>query len=599
MLSLVSIALPGGGAILFLPLHLHRMKYIIHHTQPHLRYITVETLFENIDNELIEIQMPAWRPGRYELSNFAKNVRNFVVEDSEGNLLPYMKVNKDLWQVQTLGADAIKITYEYFAATLDAGSTYTDAQLLYVNPVNCLMYETTKLNEECTLQINVDDSFTIACALPKSGKILTAENFDQLADSPFIASPNMQHSSFTLDEATHHIWVNGANTLDIEKFTRLVKQYTQEQVNIFGKFDATEYHYLIHLLPYSHRHGVEHKNSTVIVLGPGEEFNKEEKLNDLLAICSHELFHFWNVKRIRPAAMWPYNFAKENYSVLGYVYEGVTTYYGDYMLLRSGVLTFDAYSVEISKDLQRHFTNDGRYNYSVAESSFDTWLDGYTPGAPARKVSIYVEGMLAALIADVKIRTATKQKNSLDTVMSLLYQRFYLKNKGYTEKDYQEMLEETSGQDMQQYFKEIIWGKGNIEKYLPDTLATLGLQIEQSTSQHVYENVYGFKVIHVEGATIMNNCAPNSPADKMGLALGDVITGVNGKPITAETILDDVINQNSERKLQLTLKSILGERTVNLLADGNTYFSQYKLLKNQDATAEQKQFFEAWSKQAF
>lgn len=589
----------GRWGYSFLPLPLHRMKYIIHHTQPHLRYITVETLIEDIDNELIEIQMSAWRPGRYELGNFAKNVRNFIVEDTEGNPLPYMKVNKDLWQVQTLGAEAVKISYEYFAATLDAGSTYTDAQLLYVNPVNCLMYETTKLNEECTLQLNVAENFVIACPLPKKGNVLIAENFDQLADSPLMASPNMQHSSFNLQGVLHHIWVNGANTLDLEKFTSLVKQYTKEQVDIFGKFDATEYHYLIHLLPYSYRHGVEHKYCTVIVLGPGEEFNKEEKLNDLLAICSHELFHFWNVKRIRPASMWPYNFTKENYSVLGYVYEGVTTYYGDYVLLRSGVLNFDAYSVEISKDLQRHFNNDGRYNYSVAESSFDTWLDGYTAGAPGRKVSIYVEGMLAALIADVKIRTATKHKNSLDTVMNLMYHRFYLNNKGYTEKDYQEVLEETGGQDMLLYFKEIIWGKGNIEKYLPDTFAALGLKIEQNPSQHVYENTYGFKVIHIEGATIINSCAVNSPADKMGLALGDVITGVNGQQITTETILDDIINQNSVKELQLTLKSIFGERTVSLLSDGNTYFSQYKLLKNQDATDEQKQFFEAWSKQAF
>lgn len=574
------------------------MKYTIHHTKPHLRYITVETLFENIDNELIEIQMPAWRPGRYELGNFAKNVRNFIVHDEEGNPLPYMKVNKDLWQVQTLGATAVKISYQYFAATLDAGSTYTDAQLLYVNPVNCLMYETTKLNEECTLQLNVDDSFTIACALPKNGKVLTAENFDQLADSPLIASPSLQHSSFELDAVTHHIWVNGENTLDIERFTRLVKQYTQEQVNIFGKFDASEYHYLIHLLPYSHRHGVEHKYSTVIVLGPGEEFEKEEKLNDLLAICSHELFHFWNVKRIRPAAMWPYNFAKENYSVLGYVYEGVTTYYGDYMLLRSGVLNFDEYSIEISKDLQRHFTNDGRYNYSVAESSFDTWLDGYTAGAPARKVSIYVEGMLGALIADVKIRTATNHENNLDTVMRLLYQRYYLNNKGYTEKDYQEVLEEVGGEDMGVYFKEIIWGKGNIEKYLPDTFTKLGLQVEETPSPHVYENSYGFKVTHIEGATLIGNCAPNSPADKMGVALNDILLAVNGQPILADTILDEAI-QNSENELQLTLKSIFGERTITLHADGTSYFPHYKLLKNKEATTEQKQFFEAWSKQAF
>lgn len=575
------------------------MKYTIHHTRPHLRYITVEAIIENIDEELIEIQLPAWRPGRYELGNFAKNVRNFKVEDEKGLPLPFMKVTKDLWHVQTLDAKHVVVTYQYFAATLDAGSTYTDAQLLYVNPVNCLVYDTTRLNEACTLTLNIPDNFEIACPLPKNGKVLSAQNFDELADSPLIASPNMQHSSFSLQGSTHHIWVNGKNTLDLEKFTHLVQQYTQEQVNIFNGMEATDYHYLIHFLPHGYRHGVEHKFCTVIVEGPGSEFDKPEKLNDLLAICSHELFHFWNIKRIRPAAMLPYDFTTENYSVLGYVYEGITTYYGDYMLLRSGVLSFDAYSIEFSKDLQRHFSNEGRYNYSVAESSFDTWLDGYVPGAPGRKVSIYVEGMLAALIADVKIRQATNHSSSLDTAMLLLYERFYKNNKGYTEQDYQEILEELCGQNMDAYFKEIIWGKGNIEKQLPATLALLGLQIEETPAVHTYENLYGFKASYHDGMATVTACTAESPADEAGIALGDNIVAINGQPLAADTDLDTAAASYANGELSLTLKSLMGERTITIAANGKHYLQHYKLVKNANATAEQKAFFAAWAKQEF
>lgn len=595
---MVRVALPGWWGYSFLRLTFAVMKYTILHKQPHLRYITVEALIDDIEDELIEIQLPAWRPGRYELGNFAKNVRNFFVENEKGEALPHHKVTKDLWQIQTLESNAIKISYEYFAATLDAGSTYTDEQLLYVNPVNCLVYENRTMHEACTLTLDIPDNFEIACALPKNGKTLIAQNFDELADSPLIASPNLQHSSFELNDVVHHIWINGENALDLEKFTQQVEQYTKEQVAIFNDFPANDYHYLIHFLPHRHRHGVEHKYSTVIVHGPGNEFDQEENRNDLLAICSHELFHFWNVKRIRPAAMWPYDFTKENYSVLGYVYEGVTTYYGDYMLLRSGVLNFDRYSVEFSKDLQRHYNNEGRYNYSVAESSFDTWLDGYGLGAPGRKVSIYVEGMLAAFIADVKIRQATKHKNSLDTVMKLLYERFYLKNKGYNEKDYQEILEEVCGQSMNDYFTDLIWGRGKVEEQLPDTLALLGLELEETNAKFLYETLFGFKVSAGEGVATIVHITEDSPADKAGLGLGDTLLSANNKTVASDDELDEVVREYSQ-VVVLKTKSLVGEKKVELSPDGNNYFKHYELAKTNELTEEQKQFFKAWSKQEF
>ncbi len=574
------------------------MRYTIKHTAPHQRYIAVEAIIDEVEEGVIQIQLPAWRPGRYELGNFAKNIRNFTVEDEKGNTLPFNKVTKDLWEILTLDSTSIKIGYEYFANTIDAGSTYTDNELLYVNPVNCLVYEPKNMHRECTLTLEIPDNFQVACALPNKENTLYAENFDELADSPLVASPNLQHTSFEFEGVTHHIWINGENTLDINKFTDEVKQYTEEQVAIFNHFPTKDFHYLILFLPYRHRHGVEHKNSTVISHGPGIEFDKEENRNDLLAICSHELFHFWNIKRIRPASMQPYDFAKENYSRLGYIYEGVTTYYGDYMLLRSGVLNFDEYSIEFSKDLQRHFDNEGRYNYSVAESSFDTWLDGYGLGAPARKVSIYVEGMLAALIADIKIRHASQNKNSLDNVMQLLYQRFFLKNQGYTEKDYKEILAEVSGLDMGSYFNDIIHGKGKVEEQLPKILDLIGLEIGETHSSRLHEDLFGFKATTIDGVVKVIYCSNNSPADEAKLALGDTILSVNGKQLNNDEELNDLIKANKE-KITLTTQSLFNKREIVLIKDGQHYFKNYTLVKTDNPTDEQKQFFKAWSKQEF
>jgi predicted metalloprotease with PDZ domain len=176
--------------------------------------------------------------------------------------------------------------------------------------------------------------------------------------------------------------------------------------------------------------------------------------------------------------MWPYDYTKENYSTLGYVYEGITTYYGDLMLLRSGVWNWEQYLSSLNSDIQRHYNNSGRFNYSLAESSFDTWLDGYVPGIPARKTSIYIEGLLAALIADIILIKNSDGKYCLDNVMYDLYHGCYAKGKGYSEAEYKLLLEKYAGNSFDLYFKEIIWGKNFFEKYLVELLTNIACSLD-------------------------------------------------------------------------------------------------------------------------
>ena len=261
------------------------------------------------------------------------------------------------------------------------------------------------------------------------------------------------------------------------------KKYCDEQIAVFGDLPCNDYHFLYHITPNAFRHGVEHLNSTVIAMGPKEEWTNTEFYDSFMAISSHELFHLWNIKRIRPVDMLPYDFTKENYSTLGYVYEGVTTYYGDLMLLRSGVWSWEQYTTSLKGDLQKHLSNPGRFNYSVAESSFDTWLDGYVPGVVGRKVSIYTEGMLAAFIADSIIINQSAGQYSLDNVLFYLYNQFYKHNIGYTETDYKQLLEKYSNSSFDNYFKEVIWGKGHYKKWLTTATDLIGCSINFATGE--------------------------------------------------------------------------------------------------------------------
>ncbi len=459
-------------------------------TQTH--FIKLTWTIDYVHQDTIYIQQPSWRPGRYELQNYVKNVRCFSIADENGIAVPFKKLTKDKWEVDTSKVKKIIVTYEYYANQLDAGASFVSDEFLYINPVNCFMYVEGRMDEEYIIDFVLPQDYIIACQLPTTKHQLSAKNFDSLADSPLIASATMQHFEFKVhanafknneEKSTIHFWFQGEHYHDIQKMIAETTAYANEQIALFGDLPSRDFHFLYHILSVPFRHGVEHTDSTVIAMGPSTDWSNPEFYDSFMAISSHELFHLWNIKRIRPVDMLPYDFSKENYSNLGYVYEGVTTYYGDIILLRSGVWNWQQYCTSFNGDLQKHLSNPGRFNYSVAESSFDTWIDGYTPGTLGRKVSIYIEGMLAAFIADVLIIKHSDGKYCLDNVMHDLYNRFYKQDKGYTEADYKNLLEHYSGTSFTQYFNELIWGKGNFDQWLAKATDLIGCEINFETAQ--------------------------------------------------------------------------------------------------------------------
>jgi predicted metalloprotease with PDZ domain len=463
-------------------------KIAILDTQTH--FISLTWTIDYVHQDSIHIQQPAWRPGRYELQNYVKNVRCFSISDENGNAVPFKKTTKDRWEVDTRSAKKLTVNYEYYANQLDAGASYVGDDFLYINPVNCLMYVEGRMDEPFTLNVELPDDYIIASQLPTTKHQITAKDFDTLADSPFIASNSMHHQSFSVNanqkgdqQSTIHFWFQGHPCPDMQKLINHTIAYANEQVTLFGDLPSKEYHFLYLILPHTFRHGVEHTDSTVIAMGPSTDWANPDFYDSFMAISSHELFHLWNIKRIRPQEMLPYDFTKENYSNMGYVYEGVTTYYGDMMLLRSGVWSWQQYINSFNGDLSKHLNNPGRFNYSVAESSFDTWIDGYVAGTLGRKVSIYIEGMLAAFIADVFIIHHSKGKYSLDHVMANLYQKFYKADKGYTESDYKTLLETYSGISFDTYMNELIWGKGHFQKWLEQATQLIGCSIDFEKAQ--------------------------------------------------------------------------------------------------------------------
>ncbi|MBP6459055.1 MAG: M61 family metallopeptidase [Crocinitomicaceae bacterium] len=565
--------------------------YKLNSSNPTSQYIQINIDFEPT-NEIEKIQLPSWRPGRYELGNFAKNVKGFKVTDESGKELEFTKITKDCWEVKVNSSNTVHIYYEYYANELNAGSTYLSEEQLYVNPVNCLAYIVGREKEAIDIELIIPSDYVIAGSLPIKGTTLTAENFDELADSPFICSNTLQHDTYSVDDVIFHLWFQGEVKIDWKRVLADFESFTKKQIEKFGSFPVEEYHYLIHITPNRTYHGVEHFRSTVIQLGPSHSvFN--EFYSDLLGVCSHELYHTWNVKSIRPIEMYPYNFTKENYSNLGYLCEGVTTYMGDLFLLKSHVFSLDEYIKELSTQIQKHIDNGGRFNYSVAQSSFDTWLDGYVPGAPQRKVSIYTEGCLISFMLDVMIIVNSEGNHSLDNVMTELYTDYYMKGKGVSESNYKTTLEKYTQTSLDTFYEDYIYGKRDFLPLLSETLKLIGFDLKFKPTGKASQDILGIKTIPQNNNLVIKSILSNSAAANSSLMLEDEIIALNRFETNLE--LDKWLNHFTKKELVLLVKRKGKYVDINITNSKSNAFQEVLISQIKNPNLEQQSFFTKWS----
>ncbi|MEC7863913.1 MAG: hypothetical protein VYB55_02485 [Bacteroidota bacterium] len=315
------------------------IDYTISYSNPHRHFVDFELSTTTNGAEKIQFQLAAWRPGRYELANFAQNIQKWAAFDDNNNPLAFKKITKDLWEVNTAGVKGITIVYNFYANQMDAGACYLDENQLYLNPVHCMLYIIDRMEEEYQLNMVIPQNYKIASSMKKDGNILSVKGYDLLAESPIICSDSLQYGSYNIEEITFHLWFQGECKPDWKKLKTDFIAFTKSQIKHFGSFPVNEYHYFFQITPYKSYHGVEHTKNTVLLLGPGDQI-MDKRYKDLLGVCSHELYHTWNIKAIRPKEMFPYNYTKENYFKTGFVAEGVTTYMGNMMFYNSGVFTW-------------------------------------------------------------------------------------------------------------------------------------------------------------------------------------------------------------------------------------------------------------------
>ncbi|MDP4680988.1 MAG: PDZ domain-containing protein, partial [Cyclobacteriaceae bacterium] len=515
-----------------------KIKYQLTFPNRRTHFIHIEMTISNLEMEEMELLLPDWRPGRYELTNYVANIGEFRAFGNDGSCLISKKTKKNKWKLSTSGVETIIVRYSYYAFKMDAGNSYVDEEQIYINFINCLLYSPQHMNQSTELFIDFPKSYKSTCSLEYSfDNTFLAENYFEMVDSPFLASESIKKLTYFSSGTEFNILIQGDCPILDDKIVKDFKMFTDVQTKQMQGFPNGKFNFIIQSLAYRHYHGVEHKNSTVLVLGPNNPDNKEKYFQDLLGVASHELFHAWNVTRIRPKELLPYDFSKENYYETGFVTEGFTTYYGDLFLVRSGVFDEAQYFLELNALFKRHFENYGRHNLSITDSSFDLWIDGYKRILPNRKVSIYVKGAILALMLDLTIRRFSNDSNSLDDLIYELWLKFGKKEIGYLKQDVYDLISKYLGSYAGQFITDFYEGTTSLESQLSELSNHIGCELVAKEHPERSASLFGFRIDFIENSYLITEIAPKSQAEQY-LSIGDKILAINGSHLNETSLIN-------------------------------------------------------------
>lgn len=542
------------------PLSANGIHYNINWEQPNRHYYSVSIVIPRQKGRNIQVRMPAWRPGRYLIQNFSAAVVDFRAATESGEKLAFRKSDKDTWTITNDHKKTTIIQYKVYANTLDAGSSYLQETEAFINPITLLMYVSGKEDEAVKLTVKQPENWKLASALqPGTDGSMTAESYHQLVDSPLLLSPELDLLSFDHDKTRIEIAIQGQADYDRQPIIDDFKAIVATQSRIMGGLPIDDYLFLIHLVDFGFGHGVEHANSTSLVVGPAD-FTNARFYQRLIAVAAHEFFHLWNVKRIRPASLNPPDYARENYTSLMWFFEGVTSYYEELTLVRAGLIDDRQYVQGLQRSINRHLRNYGRFITSASESSWNSWNKS-AEAPPFTEISVYTKGKLLGFLLDMEIRRVTSNQKSLDDVMLLLWKKYGQSGKGLTENAIKKAVESVSTNNFDLFF--IRYVDGTAELPFDSALAVAGLDFVKPDPGEYPAAYLG---IRLDSQEKIDRIYPDSPALDGGLDLGDRMIAIDQKEATVDNLDKLLSAYQPSDSIQITVirRKMLREFTVAL-----------------------------------
>ncbi len=492
--------------------------------QSHCYHVRIDC--QGLTGAINDFQMPAWTPGFYMIMNHAKHVLNFHATDLTGKPLFWEKTAKSTWRVRNGRATAIVVDYDVFAFGRSVAESYLDDERGFISPTSVFMHIAGRLRQPAVVTIEPYREFgQLATGLdpvPGAPHTFSAPDFDVLYDSPILVG-NQQVLSFTVQGVSHVFAAADLGNIDRQKLIADLSAIITAATGIFGEIPYRHYAFLAF---GPGQGGLEHANSVAFTFNPGE-LADAAGYKRWLCFIAHEYFHLFNVKRIRPLALGPFAYDRENYTDLLWVSEGFTVYYEDMVMNRAGLLSRDEFMERRRADIANYEKIPGRLFQSAADSSFDIWSHFLDWGGNANNttISYYDKGAALALLLDCKIRYESGNRKTLDDVMRTLYHKFHQeKGRGFTDLEFRTTCEKVAGCGLDEFFSyagttcEI-----NYKKYL----GYGGLDIDDEPRE-IPGAFLGATVSEREGNPFIQGVEWNSPAADSGLCPGDEILAVDG-----------------------------------------------------------------------
>jgi predicted metalloprotease with PDZ domain len=460
------------------------------------------------------------------------------------------------------------------------------------------MYLDGHLRYPSTLRINPPAGWRIATGLPEvpgEPNTFRAENFDILYDSPVEVS-NFKELSFEVKGVPHRIVIDGHGNYDPERMRNDVRKIVQTEAQMMGEIPYHDYTFILHL-PSRGGGGLEHLNSTALEFSRFN-FAPEENYRRFFSLVAHEFFHLWNVKRIRPDGLGPFDYTKENYTKLLWVAEGFTDYYAELFVRRAGLISDRVYLDGLATDIQNVQNTPGRLEMSVEEASFDSWIKFYRQDENSvnSQISYYDKGALLGLLLDLEIRKRTVGAKSLDDVMRYLYYEYYKKGRNYTPEVFQKVCELMAGSSLDQFFSRYV--RGRDELGYDSALNVVGLRLDTTgvadPSQPPAQRAYFGADSNQQGdRLIVTRVYAGSPAYEQGLNAGDQIVAVDNARASQDFLAARLKEKRPGDLIHLTIFRSDDLRTLDVKL-GARNAASYRIVAVTQPTATQKRTYEAW-----
>jgi len=562
--------------------------YTVSMSKPWTHLLEVEMRVKSAQMpQAAEIQMPVWTPGSYLIREYARHVQDFAATDASGANLTWEKTNKNTWRVNSKGANEIVVRYNVYANELTVRTNELNADHAFFNNAALLMNVKGFLGAPATLKINPYGDWKIATGLSAvegQANTFRAPNFDVLYDSPFEVGSFVE-TSFDVNGIRHRMVFEGEGNYDMQKTAADVKKIVEQAVKMFGEVPYKDYLFIVNLRGGG---GLEHLNSTAL------QFNRlafTTRYNDFLTLAAHEYFHAFNVKRIRPDALGPFDYNNENYTKLLWVAEGGTAYYENILVQRAGLITDKDYLAGKAAAFQALQNRPGRFQQSVEESSFDAWIKYYRPDENAvnNQISYYDKGEIVNFLLDLEIRRSSNGAKSLDDVMRALYTDFYKNNKNYTPEDYQKISETMAGKSLNDFFSKYVRGREEIN--YNEFLSGFGLRLATGDAG---EKAYLGADLTQTGDKLTVRATPaGTPAYEQGLNASDEIVAVDGNRASLTFLTSYLDAKRVGDKIKLTVFRFDQMRDIEITLGGRAPQS-YKIAALETPTDEQKRLYQGY-----